>query len=176
MQSHSSTPSELPPELQGWIEVCEVQNGAFFARELFRHKYLADMPDHGRHIVALYKDDAGAFHVLSYLHFWRQERIGLIGGGCTDGRVMRAMPDEKALAINAAGGLLRQTLLYAFTRFDTDIDAFFGHCGDDRAREVDLAAGFLPTEDEHLLIKPTRALSEQEYATLIAQALAIGLF
>ncbi|MCR9107090.1 MAG: hypothetical protein NXI15_17500 [Gammaproteobacteria bacterium] len=171
-----SQPSELPASLRGWIDVLEVQDGEFFAADLFQRKYGVAPPEYGRHIVALYRDSAAAMHTLSYLHFWQQDRIGLIGGGCTDGAIMRAMPNDRAGAINAAGGMLRQTLLYAFTRFHTGIDAFFGHAGDERAREVDLAAGFKQTHDKHLLIRPVRALADEQEQALIEQALSLGSF
>lgn len=171
------TPSELlPPPLRGWLSVTEVDNGPFLAGELFWHKYGHPVPEFGRHIVAFYRSEARELSVLSYLHFWRQGHIGLIGGGCTDGRIMRAMPSEQAAAINAAGGVLRQTLLYAFAHFAPGIDAFFGRAGDARAREVDLAAGFRETADPHLLIMPVRDLGPQEERALFEQALAVGNF
>ena len=176
MQSTAPQASELPESLRGWITVCEVQDGSFFAGDLFQRKYGVAPPEYGRHIVALYRDDDNALHTLSYLHFWQQDRIGLIGGGCTDGAIMRAMPANKASMINEAGGMLRQTLLYSFTRLHTEIDAFFGHAGDRRAREVDLAAGFSATDDEHLLMRAVRPLSDQEEKALLAQAVALGSF
>ena len=169
-------PSKVPSALRNWITVTEVTSGAFFAEALFQRKYGHQVPGFGRHVVAFYRNEAGAFQTLSYLHFWQQERIGLIGGGCTDGDVMRSMAPERASTINEAGGVLRQTLLYAFTRFHHEIDAFFGHAGDQRAREVDLAAGFLETSDEHLLIRPVRPLSPEDELKLFEQAKALGNF
>lgn len=168
--------SKIPDVLQGWITVTEVTDGEFFAGELFRHKYDHSAPDFGRHIVGFYKDEEGRYHTLSYLHFWQQGRIGLIGGGCTDGRVMRSMPGQEAQKINAEGGMLRQTLLYAFTHLDREIDAFFGHAGDARAREVDLAAGFCETSDQHLLVKSARDLTPEQEQALFDQAMALGRF
>lgn len=175
MSQHSNS-KLIPPSLRGWLTVSEVDDGPLIAGELFQHKYGHPVPDFGRHVVALYHPDAREPSVLSYLHFWRQGRIGLIGGGCTDGRVMRAMPPQQAAAINAAGGVLRQTLLYAFARFSAGIDAFFGRAGDTRAREVDFQAGFRATDDPHLLIMPVRDLTPEEQRMLFKQALAIGDF
>lgn len=166
----------LPPPLRGWLTVTEVEDGPFLAGELFWHKYGHPVPDFGRHVVAFYRSESRDLSVLSYLHFWRQGHIGLIGGGCTDGRVMRDMPATQAAAINAAGGVLRHTLLYAFSRFNEGIDAFFGHAGDARAREVDLAAGFRETSDPHLLIRPVRDLDPEQERELFEQALAVGNF
>lgn len=170
------TSFELPARLHGWITVTEVQDGAFYADHLFQRKYGGATPDYGRHIVALYRDDKFAVHTLSYLHFWQQDSIGLIGGGCTDGNVMRSMAAERSQAINEAGGMLRQTLLFAFTHLCEGIDAFFGHAGDTRAREVDLAAGFEPADNGYLLIKPVGELSLEKRAKLTAQAVALGEF
>ena len=62
------------------------------------------------------------------------------------------------------------------TQFCGDIDAFFGHAGDARAREVDLAAGFYETEYEYLLIRPVGTLSGEQRKALMDQALALGSF
>lgn len=166
----------LPAGLQGWITVAEVEDGAFYADHLFQRKYGGDTPTYGRHIVALYRSDDSSIHTLSYLHFWQQDRIGLIGGGCTDGNVMRLMPEAQSQAINRAGGMLRQTLLYAFSNMHEGIDAFFGHAGDTRAREVDLAAGFTPVDDGHLLINPVGDISSETREKRIEQAKQLGEF
>lgn len=172
------TPADfsLPEALRGWISVGEVADGRFFVDDLFARKYGNQAPDYGRHIVGFYRAQDGALYPLSYLHYWQQDRIGLIGGGCTDGVVMRQMPADLASTINQAGGMLHQTLRYAFTHFCSDIDAFFGHAGDTRAREVDLGAGFSETEYEYLLIRPVGQLTGPQREALMAQAVALGNF
>lgn len=166
----------LPDALAGFICVTEVDAGRFFVEDLFQRKFASSPPDFGRHIVAFYKDSRGGFLPASYLHLWTQGSIGLVGGGCTDGRVLRMMNDTQRRALTAEGGLLRQTLLYCFTQFATGLEAFFGHCGDVRAKEVDLAAGFVETEDPYLLVRWTQPLSSDRQRTLFVQALDIGAF
>ncbi len=166
----------LPDALAGFVCVTEVAAGRFFVEDLFQRKFASPPPDFGRHIVAFYKDAQGAFLPASYLHLWTQDSIGLVGGGCTDGRVLRTMNDAQRRALTAEGGLLRQTLLYCFTQFATGLEAFFGHCGDARAKEVDLAAGFVETEDPYLLVRWTQPLPAERRQALFAQAMAIGAF
>lgn len=79
-------------------------------------------------------------------------------------------------AISAEGGLLRQTLQYCFTRYENELDAFFGHCGNARAKEVDLAAGFLETHEEKLLVRWNVELPEHKKHALINEAISIGDF
>ena len=61
MTEPAISPSRLPAAQQGWITATEVEDDA-------------------RPTPAL---------PLSYLHFWRQECIGLIGTGCTGGQGMQ---------------------------------------------------------------------------------------
>ena len=166
----------LPNTLEEFLCIDIVESGKFFADELFRRKFGHSPPDFGRHIVLFYRDANLALHVASYLHLWTTGTIGLIGGGCTDGRTIRLMSESERLAIDNAGGLLLQTLRYAFDRHEEGLQAFFGHCGNDRALAVDLRAGFLRTEDPNLLVRWNRDLSESTRATLFEQALALGSF
>lgn len=84
---------------------------------------------------------------------------------------------QQAALISKHGGLLRQGLLYAFDRFVTGgLEAFFGHCGDARAKSVDLAAGFTETDDPYLLVKWVQPLSAERQKGLIEEALAVGAF
>ena len=166
----------LPLALADWITITEVENGSFFAGALFTRKLGGPPPEFGRHIVVFYRREDGAYYPLSYLHFWRQDRIGLIGGACTDGRVMRLMTPAQAQALNAAGGMLHQTSLFAFSRFEEGLDAFFCRSGDTRARKVLFAAVFCQTSNEHLLIKRVKALQADEEQALFEQAMALGSF
>ena len=168
---------ESPPATwANWIEVVEVPDGAVFCSELFRKTFGQTVPNWGRHIVAFYTDSSGSARVLSYLHFWQRDRAGYIGGGCTDGEVVRSMSREQQTLFTQAGGALFHTLRFAFTHFDTEIDAFFGLAENPRAREVDLAAGFEDSGIGNLLIRETKPLDSVLRAKLIDQALEIGNF
>ena len=154
----------------------EVENGSFFIGELFKRKFGGSPPDFGHHIVAFYRHTQEAFLPASYLHLWTQGTIGLVGGGCTDGRVMTAMEPEQASMVVQAGGLLLQTLGYCFARFEAELEAFFGHCGDARAKQVDLQAGFRETSIPYLLVRYNKPLTLKRQEELLRQAEAIGAF
>ncbi|MEW6270497.1 MAG: hypothetical protein AB1689_14495 [Thermodesulfobacteriota bacterium] len=166
----------IDERLAPFIRVSLVEDGEFFAGALFHRKFGDPLPTFGHHIVAFHRRDESTFAVASYLHLWTQGTIGLVGGGCTDGRVLRAMDPRELRLVNEAGGLLRQTLLFCFARFEAGLEAFFGHCGDDRAKEVDLAAGFEETGVPYLLVRPNGALAPARRHELVQQAHAIGPF
>ena len=85
------------------------------------------------------------------------------------------LPEHRA-AFNQSGGALFHTLTYAFTHFDSEVDAFFGLAENPRAREVDLAAGFAATDVGNLLIKEVGSLESGYRAQLIQQAIEVGAF
>ena len=168
----------IDERIAAFVHVTEVDDGAFYAGELFRRKYGASIPTFGHHAVAFYRAADGTLHVASYCHMWRQGAISLLGGACTDGTVLRLMrPDERTL-VDEAGGLLRQTLRFFFftPRFADAVEAFFGHCGDRRAREVVFPAGFAESGIEHLIVRYTRDLPAARQQHLVHQAHAIGPF
>ena len=173
---------QIDPRLEPFIVIAEVEGGHRFVHALFSRKFGTPPPEFGHHLVAFYRprrDAAKAYQALppaAYLHLWKQGSIGLVGGGCTDGHVIRAMTQAERDAIDAAGGLLLQMLGFCFSRFEPDLEAFFGHCGDARAKEVDLKAGFRETRLPYLLARPNRALSAQRYEELLEQAVAVGRF
>ena len=159
-----------------FITVTEVDDGAFFAAELFKRKFGDALPDVPHHVVAFYRDADGALWPASYVHFRPFGDLYLVGGGCTDGAVIRRMREDERAAVNAAGGLLLQTLRYGFERYAPRCEAFAGYCGDPRAHEVDLAAGFVDTEHEHLLMHFHKPIHEVLRRALVAKAHAIGAF
>ena len=154
----------------------EIDNGSFFIGDLFRRKFGVPPPDFGHHIVAFYRNHEGIFWPASYLHLWTQGTIGLVGGGCTDGRTLQNMTPEQLFMLNQAGGLLRQTLGYCFAKFESELEAFFGHCGNERAKQVDLEAGFVETRIPYLLVRYNRPLSAKRQGELLRQAQAVGAF
>ena len=166
----------LDPRLEPFIVVTEVERGERFARPIFARKLGGTPPDFGHHLLAFHARGDGSYLPVAYLHLWTQGTIGLVGGGCTDGHVIRAMDEEERDRIAQAGGLLYQMLGFCFARFEAGLEAYFGHCGDARAKAVDLRAGFRETRIPHLLIRPNRELTPERYEALLAQAHAIGRF
>ena len=167
---------KMDPRLEPFIVIAEVEGGHRIAGELFKRKFGDTLPESGHHLIAFYRRPDGAFAPASYLHLWIRDGMGLVGGGCTDGRVVRSMRAEERAALDAAGGLLGQMLGFCFAKFESQCDAFMGHCGDARAKEVDLRAGFRETPERYLLIRPNRALGAPREAELVAKAKAFGLF
>jgi len=166
----------LDPRLAPFLLIDEVEDGGRLAEPLFIRKFGAPPPEFGHHLVCFHLREDGSRAVASYLHLWKQGTIGLVGGGCTDGNVLRAMNAGQRAAVSAAGGLLFHMLGFCFARFETGLEAYFGHCGDARAKSVDLAAGFRETDDPHLLIRPVGDLAPVRARELLEQAKAIGSF
>ncbi len=166
----------IDPRLDPFLHIAEVEGGGRLAEPLFIRKFGAPPPDFGHHLLCFHLRADGTRAVASYLHLWKQRTIGLVGGGCTDGNVLRAMSPAQRTAVTQAGGLLFHMLGFCFARFEAGLEAYFGHCGDARAKAVDLAAGFRETADPHLLIRPVGDLSPARATELLAQAKAIGSF
>lgn len=164
--------SANPPD---FLILTAISNATPFA-ELFRRKFGHPLPETGDHFVAFHRDEAGALWPLSYLNFGRFGDIRLVGGGCTDGAVIRRMSQTQREAVSASGGVLVHLLRAGFRHYAGDCDAYFGHCGDARAYEVDLAAGFEPAGHEFLLVHWHKPLHEVVRRALIAKAHAIGPF
>lgn len=169
-------PWQMDPRLAAFIVIAEVERGDRFIADLFARKMGGAPPEFGHHLIAFYRRPDGAFVPAAYLHLWTQQTIGLIGGGCTDGHVVRSMSEAERAQLKEAGGLLLQMLAFCFTKFEDGLEAFFGHCGDARAKEVDLRAGFLETSLPYLLVRPNRELEPARLERLLRQAEAIGAF
>jgi hypothetical protein len=55
-------------------------------------------------------------------------------------------------------------------------DAYFGYCGDPRAYEIDLQAGFVSTEHDKLLAHWHKPLTPERRSELLKQALSLVPF
>lgn len=159
-----------------FIIVTEVDDGPAFAETIFQRKFNQSPPAFPHHIVAFYRQSQGSFIPLSYLHIRPWGDFYLVGGGCTDGRVFALMSDVEREQIRATGGLLLKTLRYSFERFADRCEAYFGYCGDPRAYEVDMQAGFVPTDHEYLIARWHRTLPETRKHELTQIAHALGPF
>lgn len=163
-------------DLDDWLTISEVDDGRAFAEAIFQRKYAQSAPDFPHHVVAFLRREDGAFVAASYLHFTLHEDVVLVGGGATDGRAFNQVPAEVGEAIRDRGGLLLQTLRFGFRKYADHCEAFFGHCGDPRAFEVDMQAGFQPTRVEHLLAYWHRLLDDKRREALIDKVTALGPF
>jgi hypothetical protein len=171
-----ATTLNLPPVIEPLIVITEVDDARPFFGDLFRRKFGNPLPDYPHHVGVFHRGADGRFTPLSYLHLLPYGDIILVGGGCTDGEAIRGLPDADRDAIRAAGGLLLHALRYAFERFADRCDAYFGHCGDARAYEVDMQAGFEPTGHDQLIVRWHKPLDPVRRRALVAKAHAIGAF
>ena len=167
---------QIHPRLAPFVHIGEVERGDRLIRALFQRKFAGPPPEFGHHLIAFHARADGSYVPAAYLHLWTQGTIGLVGGGCTDGHVLRAMSAQERGAVDAAGGMLLQMLGFCFAKFEPGLEAFFGHCGDARAKEVDLRAGFRETRVPFLLVRPNRELTPARSEELLRQAEAIGRF
>jgi hypothetical protein len=167
---------QIDPRLAPFVLIAEVERGERFVRDLFARMLCGAPPEFGHHLIAFHMRGDGSYVPAAYLHLWKQGTIGLVGGGCTDGNVIRSMQPDERRRVEEAGGLLLQMLGFCFSRFEGELEAFFGHCGDARAKAVDLRAGFRETRLPHLLVRPNRPLGAGREEELLRQAEAIGNF
>ncbi len=163
-------------ELSSFISFSEVSDGQFIAGELFRKKFDGLPPEQKHHLLALYRRSPHHLVPASYVHFRPFGDICLVGGGCTDGQAFSYMSNAERALIKQQGGLFLQLLRFAFEHLAAEFTAFMGYCGDARALEVDLQAGFRMTEHQHLLIYTSNELDPTVEKALIAKAAALGPF
>ncbi len=144
--------------------------------ELFARKFGHPIPEWKHDVVAFIREDDGTLVPLSYTKFAPFSSVMLVGGCCTDGRAFAHMSDAQKTALTQAGGSMAQLLRWGFAHFADRCDAFFGYCGDARAWEVDLSAGFEPTQHDKLLVHWQKPLDEALRRSLVAMAHALGPF
>ena len=166
----------IPESLRSFLTITEVDDADFLIGGLFRRKFGDPPPDFRRHLVALYRADDGSLHVAGYSHMRPFGDVYLSGGSCSDGETIRRMRPEQREALYAAGGVWYLVLKYAFERYADCCDAFFGHCGDPRAREVAFAAGFVDAGPEHVIVNWHKPLHPVVQRALVAKVHALGPF
>jgi hypothetical protein len=173
MKSDTSPLSAKPD----FLLISEFDDAATVVGDLFARKFGHPLPEWKHDLVAFVRRSGDASLVpISYVKFMPFGSVMLVGGGCTDGRAFAQIEQAQRDALTAAGGVLAHVLSYGFTRFADRCDAYFGYCGDARAWEVDLLAGFEPTGHDKLLVHWHKPLNEQMRRGLVAMAKALGPF
>ena len=166
----------LPQALRPFLTITEIDDSDFFIRKVFGRKFGHIPPDFGRHFAAFYRTKDGASFVAGYSHMRKFDDVYLSGGSCSDGDTIRLFSPEEHALVNAAGGIWFQILKYKFAKLAHDCDAYFGHCGDRRALEVAIAAGFVQLEHQHLIAHWHKPLTLERKAELTEKVHAIGAF
>lgn len=162
--------------IDDFILVTEVDRGPAFIEHIFQRKFRASPPDFPHHVVTFYRKSWDCYVPFSYVHIRPFGDVYLVGGASTDGRGFELMPEHERDLVRSAGGVYLNALRYAFKKFADRCDAFFGYCGDARAYEVDMQAGFVPTPHEFLIAHWHRPIDEARKHALIAKVHAIGAF
>lgn len=166
----------LPKSLQAFITITEIDSAGFLVSDLFRRKFGHPPPEGPHHVAGFYRDAGGGLHLAGYSHMMPFGDVYLSGGSCSNGDTMRLMLPEERDALRATGGLWFHLLQYAFQKYADRCDAFFGHCGDRRAYEVALQAGFVQTEHEHVIVNWHKPLHPNIQRALLAKVHALGNF
>ncbi len=166
----------IPEPIRKFLTITEIDDADFLVGDLFRRKFGDPPPDVGRHLVALYRDADGTQHLAGYSHMRSFGDVYLSGGSCSNGAAVARMRADEREALYAAGGTWYLILKYAFARYANCCDAFFGHCGDKRALEVALSAGFVKTEFEPIIVLWHKPLPDVFRRALTAKVVALGPF
>ena len=166
----------LPRELQDFLTITEIDRADFLVDPLFRAKFGEGPPAEPHHLVCLYRDATGAQHVAGYSHMRPFGDVYLSGGSCTSGETIRRMQPHERSAVEAGGGVWFYLLKYAFRKYADHCDAFFGHCGNPRALEVALAAGFEKTAHAPVIVNWHKPLHDVVRRALLAKVVALGTF
>jgi hypothetical protein len=162
--------------LGDFIVITELAEGAEFADPLFRRKYGAPAPRHGRHLLAWYRTPGPGWIPVAYLNYLPFKEAMLIGGACTDGERVRAMTEAQRARIAAGGGLMLQLVRYGEARFAAESVGTFGHCGDERSWSVLAQCGYVRMDDPHLIVRWNREPDRATQERWIADLRAIGPF
>jgi hypothetical protein len=164
------------PAKPDFLLLTEIDDPRPIVGELFLRKFGHPIPDWKHDVVACVRRADGLLAPMSYAKFMPFGSVMLVGGCCTDGRAFAHLDDAQKAALTASGGAMAQLLRYGFTHFADRCDAYFGYCGDARAWEVDLSAGFEPTGHDKLLVHWHKPLNAQMKRGLVAMAQALGPF
>ena len=156
--------------LDDFIVVTEVAEGPAVAEQVFQRKFRLSVPDFPHHIVTFFRKDWHCLVPFSYVHIRPRGDIYLVGGAATDGRVLAMMSEQQREQVTASGGVYLNALRYAFDRFADRCEAYFGYCGDARAWEVDMQAGFEPTAHEKLIARWHKPVEPGRKLELVEQA------
>jgi len=163
-------------EKPDFLLITEIDDPAPVVGDLFQRKFGHPIPEWKHDVVAFVRTHDGLLVPMSYTKFMPFGSVFLVGGCSTDGRAFAHLDQAQKDALAAAGSSMVQLLRYGFKRYADRCDAFFGYCGDARAWEVDLMAGFEPTGHDKLLVHWHKPINDQLKRGLIAMAHAIGPF
>jgi hypothetical protein len=171
------------------IEAIDLGNAAYFAADLFRESFGHDFPVPQNHVgipgrgpgrtwhqyVAFYKWTETHIEPVGFCNWIRHGDVYLEGGMCVRRNFYRRLSREHWAECKRLGGVA-QIIMETAAGALSDADAWFGYCGDKKARLVDMRVGYGPTRHPFLIVKWFRDLSRQRQEELENQIAAIGPF
>lgn len=158
------------------ILITPVGNAPFFVDGMFQKAYGHECPDFGQPLVCFFRHGWDHFVPLCFTLFWQHEDVMLNGGSVTNGSGFKYVPEPVSRAIRESEGLFFHILRFGFDYFKDDCDAFFATCGDPRAWEVSMKAGFKPTRYKHLIANFHKPMPESQQIALTDKIHALGSF
>lgn len=161
------------PTVPGFLSIEEVSALSPAAQAMYRRAWGAAPPGFEFHVLVSRRDPGTP---LSYLHLWLREGACLLGGACTDGAAVAALPGDQAEALRAAGGAMALATRFAINRYGDRCEGFFGYCGDNRSWAVLARCGFAPTRYPHVIAHWHRPLSAAAREAVLARVVGFGIF
>ena len=158
------------------ILITPVADGPFFVEHMFQRAYNHAAPPFGQALVGFYRKGWDQYVPLCFTLFWPHEEVMLNGGSVTNGEALKQLPPELSETIRHSEGLFFHILRYGFLHFADDCEAFFATCGDARAWEVSMKAGFEPTRHEHLIARFHKPMSQEARDSLTDRIHALDAF
>ncbi len=139
--------------------VVRVDDGRWFASDLFHSTFGQTPPDEPAHYAAFQREHPSLFRVIGYFHVRFRPEYALVGGLCV------------APAFRGTG--VGQALELAPERDAGNVKAFFAYAGNPaRAERI----GYRATGHDHLLVKWLQPVTAAEAERLIAEVAALGPF
>ncbi|MDT8449160.1 MAG: hypothetical protein RQ847_03205 [Wenzhouxiangellaceae bacterium] len=173
------TEYEPDPDIADFVLVTEIAESRPLAEPIFKRKYRTSAPpsDFGFNVFALIHTGENAWRPASYVTWSEFEGARLIAGACTDGELLRALPEDQQQRLNEAGGLMLQTVRYGEARLaKAGSIASFGYCGDARSWSILEQCGYRRLDHEFLIVRWNRDLPEAARRKLIGKVEALGVF
>ena len=162
-------------KIKDFITPIAVNTAGYFVNDMFKRKFKSKAPERGYHLVAFYRHN-NHYLPVGYLHYSPYVKCLLVGGGMTDGNVIKMMKDEEKKAIADENGILKFMLKYGFEYFADNCIAFFGHIDIPRSMEVSLEAGFQETKYKYLVANFHKPISKWKKHRLIETLNKVGSF
>lgn len=171
--------STVDPAIADFVLVTEIAEAQPLAEPLFQRKYRMAAPSSniGFNVFALVPGETGCWRPASFVTWLPFEGARLIAGACTDGELLRALPEDRQQRLNAAGGLMLQTVRYGEAKLaEMGSVASFGYCGDARSWSILEQCGYRRLDHEYLIVRWNREPAEGERRALIAKVEELGVF